>query len=345
MKCYLHIGTEKTATTTIQRFLHSNREKIYSRGCIYTTSLGQVNNFDLSLASYNSDRIDDLAMIRELYTRNSLVAWQKLKIAELRSELEPLNSDKIVFSSEHIQSRLTEIEEITRLKGILNSVGIYDITVILYIRNPPDLANSLYSTKVKCGETDEIPPPPTDPYYNNICNHRYTLEKYSAVFGQSSIVPRIFSGTDFENSSIVEDFLSVIGIPYSDDFSKPKIENESLSVTGLAVLRRVNQIIPAFVDGKRNVLREGLVPYFEHYYSDTKYVMPHSIYRRYSEFFRDSNEWVRQRYFPERETLFPTNDYPLQTKLQISDKELDKTAMIIASIWIDKQRAILKSAR
>ena len=32
MKCVIHIGTEKTGSTSIQQFMHQNRIKLYGQG-------------------------------------------------------------------------------------------------------------------------------------------------------------------------------------------------------------------------------------------------------------------------------------------------------------------------
>lgn len=81
------------------------------------------------------------------------------------------------------------------------------------MRNPAETANSLYSTAIKAGFLAASPPPPDQLYYNNICNHRKTLERFSAVFGEEAIIPRIFDRADFKGGSLMEDFFEAIGIP------------------------------------------------------------------------------------------------------------------------------------
>ena len=152
MKCFLHIGTEKTATTTIQNFLHLNRENLLSKGFIYPESVGKKNNRALSIAAYNSGRRDNLTKLKQLDSDDKLLEFQEQTVQKLRQEVSNVETaSTIIFSSEFFQSRLTKISEIERLKEILKGLGVTDISVIVYLRRPADIANSLYSTAIRNG--------------------------------------------------------------------------------------------------------------------------------------------------------------------------------------------------
>lgn len=56
---YLHIGIEKTGTTTIQKFLHLNRENLTKFDFAYTKSTGLQNNRKLVSAAYDLDTRDE----------------------------------------------------------------------------------------------------------------------------------------------------------------------------------------------------------------------------------------------------------------------------------------------
>lgn len=344
MKCYLHIGTEKTATTTIQDFFNLNRMKLLENGYIYTQSAGRANNRKLSAAAYNLDRRDDFTMNHGLNSNDKLNVFQVNQIAGLKDEVESIQRDypqakSIIFSSEHIQSRLTDVREIERLKDILIHLGVVEIKIIIYLRRPADIANSLYSTSIKSGSTAINPPKPSSPYWNNLCNHKRTIEKFSLVFGESAIVPRIFDKREFFNGSVIDDILSVIGIR-NDGYDLPKNANESLSLIGINLLRRINKEIPMFIDDKPNKIRENVVTYLEKYFSESKYIMPNSLYEEYDSEFLDSNEWVRRKYFPHKDVLF-SSGIPKGVALNISESELDKIAGLISCIWREKQQKII----
>lgn len=343
MKCFLHIGTEKTATTTIQAFFHINRPQLLKKGFIYTKSAGIGNNRSLSVAAYDPNRRDEFTSSHNISTIQNLLDFQLETISNLRKEIEESmdGASSIIISSEHFQSRLTRITEISRLKSILHGLNFTDISVIVYLRRPSDIANSLYSTALKCGNhlLDE-PPPPDHPYYNNICHHENTIKKFGSIFGSSSIIPRLFDRNEFINKSIIDDIMSVIGIPEDETYSFPENQNESLSWLGVKLLKRLNKLISTLDHNRPNPLRANLNTYIEKNFSGSKYVMPSHLYEAYEKTFQDSNEWVRETYFPNRECLF-SKSTPEDSSLNLSDTELDNIANCIASIWRDKQMRIL----
>jgi hypothetical protein len=349
MKCFLHIGTEKTATSTLQNFFDLNRDELYKFGVIYTEAVGKANNRALPVTAYDLARRDDFTKSKGIYTNKDLSDFQKNMITKLSKELQEKSRKnveaKVIFSSEHIQSRLTNLDEIQRLKEILNGLGLYDISVIIYLRNPAEIANSLLSTVVKSGGLSASPPPPTDKYFANICNHQNTIEKFSSVFGESSLLPRIFHKNEFNNGSILDDFIDATGMPAEASYVIPENRNLSLSITGIEILRRLNKLVPVFIDDKLNPLRANIVSYFEKHFSHPKYIMPSSLFEKYNIYFHDSNEWVRKKYFPDKKTLFHNALCPTESKLNLQDEELNAVVNIIASIWNDKQQQIVNLKR
>lgn len=336
MKCYLHIGTEKTATTTLQTFLDLNKDKFNKYGYAYTKNAGQINNYKLAMAAYSIDKRDDLTNLNILYSDSDLLEFQKKIIYKLKKEITSIAQPNIIFSSEHIQSRLTKLSDLERLKAILLNLGIDDVSVIVYLRNPVEIASSLYSTAIINGHTFNEPPAPTNNYFNNICNHKSTLEKFGLVFGKQAIIPRIFDKNEFINGSILKDFTELIGIPWDDDYQIPDNQNESLSTLGLEVLRRFNQKVPLFVNKKINPVRNNIVKYFHDYFNDNKYQMPKHLHNKYENEFKESNEWVRENWFPTRPYLFRKKNYTNETMTKTSDIELNQFANMLANIWIDK---------
>ena len=91
MKCFLHIGTEKTATTTLQNFLHLNRDKFAKYGFLLPKNAGYPNNYKLPILAYNNHRRDDLTNINGIYTEESLIQFQKKINEGLKTEITESN--------------------------------------------------------------------------------------------------------------------------------------------------------------------------------------------------------------------------------------------------------------
>ncbi len=338
MKCYLHIGTEKTGTTTLQHFFHTNRQELLKNGFLFTKSAGLTNNFLLPVAVYNKERRDDLTNRQKIYSDDELSQFQKKILKELKKEISKKQKSNVIFSSEHIQSRLTTIEELKRLKESLHSMGIDEIKIIVYLRNPVEIAKSLYSTSIINGHTLEKPPSPKNKYFNNVCHHKNTLIRYETVFGRENIIPRIFEKDSLKNGSIIHDFFDILQLNLTPDFKIPEDKNKSLSPLGLDLLRRLNHHLPLFVDNKLNPLRGDIVDYFQKVFNDKKYVMPKKLVEEYEESFKESNEWVRKNWFPHKSRLFSKVTYQDETTITLADNELNQIASLLFEIWTKKKQ-------
>lgn len=341
MKCFLHIGTEKTGTSTIQEFFSNNRNQLARRGYYYPESLGLPNNRFLPVAAFNTSRRDDFTTQLGLISDDALIAFQKNILLNFKNEVRKLAPDsKVICSSEHIQSRLTTIEEIERLRKILNEARISDITVIVYLRNPSETANSLCSTAIKSGDITRDIPLPDNEHFENICNHKKTVEKFVSVFGKEKVVVRLFRRDKFINHSLIHDFSNIIGLdPNIDGLSMPVNQNESLSLLGMMILRNLNEKIPPFNSDGINNQRKDLTQLVSKYFSEPKFSMGKEFYQAYDSYFAGSNLWIRENYFPEEAELF-SYEPPETSRLEISEDVLLEITNFIAEIWISRSNVL-----
>lgn len=339
MHCYLHIGTEKTGTTLIQEFLLLNAEKLESRGLGYLKSAGYPDNKWIVVSAYDLQHRDRWTANKKVNTDEEMASLQRSLAAEMQAELNSKEVSALIISSEHIQARLTTYSEVMRLKTILESLGVNSFSVLLYIREPAQAAASLYSTSIKTGSKKDCPHLPQAPNYNRICNHKATIELFSSVFGEESLKIRLFEPSFLLNRSVLDDFLALLGLANSEDFLQPKNANKGLSKLGLELLRRINERIPNLDERPRLALRRKILAYLDKYFSDEKYRMPTELQQLYEQEFKDSNEWVRQRFFPERPVLFPVRTFQYEDK-SFNAKELDKLADLLADLWLEQEQGL-----
>lgn len=349
MHCILHIGTEKTGTTSLQEFFHLNRSYMAEHGYLYTKTAGFRNNRLLSIAAYNKDRRDDFTMENRIKKDKDLILYQKNIIRNLRSELNRVKGyHTVIFSSEHFQSRLTTNEELLRLKSILKGLRIRTIQIVVYLRSPAEIAKSLHSTAVISGSTKANPPGPENNYWRNVCDHRDTLLRFRNTFHSDTIIPRIFSKADLVNGSIIDDFIFTIGLQVSkENCTIPKPKNESISIIALELLRRINKEIPMFRSGNQpNPDRGKIVSYIlEHLKDGQRYEMSKSLCRKYEEYFKESNEWVRSEYFPNRTQMFNPNNATKIQKTSVEPYEIDQLAKMVSEMWLDNSKSNLMCYR
>lgn len=312
MRCVLHIGTEKTATTSLQRFADDHRDQLLQAGIAYTRSAGVGNNWRLAVAAYDDKRVDDLIGAAAIDGPASRLAFRSRLIADLSSELHAMavaGAGTVLFSSEHLQSRLTNASEIDRLAAVLSDLGVTSTQVIIYLRDPVSLAASLHSTMVKHGSTRRTPPlPEPGTYYHLLCDHRASLQRWEAAFDE--VTPRLFEVDSLVDGSVVSDLLHTLdlsSLPVDRRSDDPHL-NRSLSTAEIEVLARINELVPYAVDGRPDPRHAEVVAALERHHVGPGYRLPPRLTERYREAFAESNEWVRQRFFPEREFLFAAED-------------------------------------
>ena len=136
MRCILHIGTEKTGTSSIQSFLRQNRDVLRSHGILCAKSVGAPNNRALPVAAYSPTRRDEYTQNLGIQTDLQLTAHQEEIIAALRDEVAGAGDvDTVIFSSEHIHSRLTTEGAVERLHRLVENLQLEEIDIIVYLRN------------------------------------------------------------------------------------------------------------------------------------------------------------------------------------------------------------------
>ena len=343
MRCILHIGTEKTGTTTIQAFLDLNRSHLRSCGILVPRSVGGPNAIGLAVAAYNPFHLDDYVKSIGLQTSQGLLNHQSRLIAALRREIELSKSegvDTVCFSSEHLHSRLRTEEEVARLRDILVSLGFEEFMVIVYLREQAALVRSLYATAVLYGgRTVAVPGPSEEEYWDNLCDHRKSLLRFRNAFGVESIRPRLFIAEDFAGNSLIADFLCAACINLaSDEILLPGRENESISAFGLEVLRRLNTRQPMYLEsGAINPIREGIPRLFQAVFKGGgRFRLPVEDVNRYRVAYEASNEWVRQQYFPGREKLFPADPIYDEKIIDVDSSDIEELAELLNRILLEK---------
>ncbi|EHA7891361.1 hypothetical protein JKA00_001902, partial [Campylobacter coli] len=114
------------------------------------------------------------------------------------------------------------------------------------------------------------------------------------------------------------------------------------------LLRRINKFLPLFCNNARNIFRGDLhhfaVKHFTSKDSHLKFQPPKEVVQSYIDYFEESNEWVRQEFFPHKERLFPKKDlsnYKENYELKEMKPEYwDKIAEFIADIVSTKNQNI-----
>ena len=220
MKCILHIGTEKTGTTSIQNFLLRNDSALSAHGIATSRALGLGNN--RALPTYFHSAVDDFARWHRLRTRAEVQAYFRPALDGFRREVEEAGRtcSTVLISSEHCHSRLSTREEIAALRAFLEPL-FSEIEVHVYFREQSQLVQSNYSTWIEGGggaasltefSREAVP---GNPYYDYLA----LSQMWTAEFGASNYYPKVFSRAALQNEDVRADFLfNVLKIEDSSNF-------------------------------------------------------------------------------------------------------------------------------
>jgi hypothetical protein len=293
-RCTLHIGTEKTGTTSIQRALAAARIELRQNGFLFPKGLGAPDGHR-KLATYSLDdgRFDDGRRKYKLFTNEAVHQHR----ADVRKELEDLSTrhagKHLILSSEHCHSRIIRGQEVARLADLLHQFCV-SVDIVVYIRPQHELAVSLYSTALRVGHVDFPLIPQTgaiEPYYD----YSSLLSRWSEVFGKSSVRPRIYNRRDLLQEDIVADFLGILGV---DVLATNKVSASNTNVNGeaQAFLKLIN---PYLKEGRRN-----LPDIVERLGKGPSAAPSREEAMRFFALHESVNETVRREWFPERKALF-----------------------------------------
>ena len=346
MKVFIHIGLEKTGTTSIQNFFQINRAVLASKGICYPRVLGSEKHFKLPIFCRAETHKDDLNMRTDLMEPDLIMSFKQELPQMLEEEIRsiPGGCRKLILSSEHLSSRLFKIEELAILRQL---VGPYDHNpkIIVYLRPQDEFVISSYSTYIKSGGCNDF----TIPAINQQTQRRYDyynlLQAWKEVFGLENIMVRTFEKDGLINKDIIHDFLDLTGISFAEEYNTPEKRNESFDVVTLEYLKLFNKFIPKVVEDQFNPEASNIIEVLN---KITKKSLGHPPYdeNKMSDFlnhFKESNSKVAREYLGSKDgILFKKRIKILQELKQTRSISNEELMQVSAQIWKIKYAEIKK---
>lgn len=244
---HIHIGLEKTGTTSLQKFLRKNESRLASDGIIIPSRKYGLR-FDL---------ISDFFIDNQNVCTLGVVECNDSAIEEVKFLLNKNND--IVIVNELLSSRLISKESISRLKGFLDSFN-KNIYIYIYFRETEGFIRSSYQECVKDTENDSF-----EDFVNKSFNseHRYKYlwsrnrydyleiyNRWSSIFSNVTCVsmPELSS----KRSALYVDFLERVGVKEIRTYdTNIKAKNEKLTNKQEFFFRKIGFIFLLFMKNKK----------------------------------------------------------------------------------------------
>ncbi|MEO8927082.1 MAG: hypothetical protein ABI306_07945 [Caulobacteraceae bacterium] len=336
-ECILHIGVEKTGSTSVQATLSKNRQKLRAHGVLYPEALGEKNHVK-AYAFASESGVDELKSPWGLDNPAAIARFRNQLTAQLTQEVRAARPKVFCVSNEHCSSRLLARSEIERLADLLG--GLADtVKVVVYLRRQGDALRSAYSTYIKTGGTDHFDLPGPEEIKRKY-DYEAILGRWAAVFGEGAMDVRLFDRETLKDGDVVADFVAGLGIN-PREFILEKEMNKSLGSLGLEFLRIFNARVPYTADNAFNPLRGNIQELVEQFTSGDPYEGDGAAMSAFDETMAAGNERVRARYFPNRDgPLFA----PVNRAAAVAGPEapLEGAMALMAQVWEAKQKQVLQ---
>ncbi len=231
---YLHIGTHKTGTTSVQRFFAQNRERVREHGIFYpSTSIGPFpdhyahHRVSHAIAGRDPDHgIDD--------ARAFFAA-----VAEQRRE-----GERVFISAEPMyRHTMSDIDDADRgfeayAEQVAACVADFDVTVLVMLRRQDLFLESLYAEHVlSTGYTGTI-----DDFADErarLLDYESRLRIWAHAFGDDRLDVRLFEPKQF-GMPIEQLFVEWLGADWSDSFEIGARRNVTLQRVLVEFKRMLN---------------------------------------------------------------------------------------------------------
>ena len=309
MKLILHIGTEKTGSTSIQRALAADRKTLAAHDILYPVLFGSENHMEVAVAAMG-DRPADSLQIQELArTGLDIGGYTAALRAKLAQEISASGASTLLISNEHCHGRLNTLDAVERLAGLLGA-PFTQVQVIVYLRRQDRMAVSLHSTRLKGGGSGKMLPQ-VDKVPAYFDPHRL-MATYAEVFGPAALAARLYERPRLVGGDVVQDFYAIAAL----GMDPPRVEaaNLSLSRQQARFLTLFNARVPLIVEGRVNPARGPIVDAIYNVLPGPAARPARDDARRFQAQFDVVNRLARDRFLPDldRPTLFDDDfsEYP-----------------------------------
>jgi hypothetical protein len=313
-----------------------NRSVFAREGVIYPAATGKNGGtqWGFVACAHTTPWKTDVGSCLEIQSLEDQAAYRKDLREKLAREFDAKpDANLLIISSEHMHSRLSNIEMIANLKEFLLS-WVEKFEIVLYLRRQDQVALSLYSTKIKSGNHNPVLFPGGQkgplPYY---FDYEKIYANWVEVFGKEAIRVCLFDPREWHGGDLIEDFCMVCGLP-NEGKRLPVMENESLNRVGAEFLKEVNRQLPNLTAGKRNKEREGLTQLVANLCRGKNYPAIREDAMRFYERFIEGNERLREKAFADRSApLFDMDFSEYPEKLEQLEPRYEDAVALAIRIW------------
>jgi 2-polyprenyl-3-methyl-5-hydroxy-6-metoxy-1,4-benzoquinol methylase len=209
-RIYLHIGTPKSGTSSLQKYLYDNREELYEQRILYPEYTSNYKHQSLVSAMLNNDWMSFMHFFEKIQENLS-------------------NTDTIIISSEGFYNYTSEFSEVGKLFWMAIR-EIVDLKVVVYLRKQAEFLESFYRQCIINPKTKD-----------NLYGSELDINNFAKL-------DRVIGNLDYE--STLNTWCDIVGEhnlilrPYQENISLDFLEVLKINNIGLKDIQRQNQSLP-----------------------------------------------------------------------------------------------------
>ncbi len=243
---YLHIGTPKTGTTSIQHFCHDNMEVLEKKGYCYPMFPYSYPNIRVGEPTRNGLFLE--AVFRnEEGIRDRGVEAQYLEDGWQRIQTLFQDYDHVIISDEGIwRAAAGRRKHIWRELREQAEKGGFTVKIIAYVRRQDELLESWWNQTVKHGVSQSNKLSWEEylevyPKYINLDYHAL-LKDAADELGVENIIVHRFNRDFFIQGDLLADFLDILGLELTDEYlvSDTSVKNLKMQENFCEIKRIIN---------------------------------------------------------------------------------------------------------
>lgn len=310
-RCIVHMGLNKTGSTTLQGWLQINRAALRDQGIWYDSlephggpHLSTATGWTIYAHSQRTNYVPGGWQAQSYRIRSRADLQERLDqfLTGVEATFPPPGEGTYLTSSEHIGAGVKNVPEMDKLHNWFAS-RFNEVRYVVYIREQTDWVASAYVQAVRSGTTESL-----DAYIERFGFNDYhaLIKKWRGVAGAENVDVRLFDRAAFEGGDLIDDFAHAIGADASQTL-RPSRLNDSMPLYQLNLLLWTSRLFGKAIE------KLGLIRAQRRFYSRNMPFLFGSKRLRLSPeqtarvraMNADSNEALRALAFPAADSLFP----------------------------------------
>ncbi|WP_165735329.1 hypothetical protein [Pseudoalteromonas sp. C8] len=281
MKLVIHIGTEKTGTSSLQLWGAQNRQPLQEAGVYYSKLLGEVDHRKASVYPLTHGVSDDGFERYNISNNDEFTAFKTQLELDFKNEVEfakSLNCSHFIVSSEHLHSRIITKEMVESVKALFAPhFSDDDMQILCYVRPQADLFQSRLSVGVRNLTHSKAEVENLWKNESVYFNYYDLWQRWAAVFSHVTFKP--FN----KHKNVIEDLANILGISLSD-YTTPARVNEKLDYRMGLIGFNLRNVIRTI-----SMKKELLNLYFEQIECKEPITISRALASKINAFYRESN--------------------------------------------------------